>query len=146
MASLRRKLENVLERVGGLVGGLVCGFVACVAAFYFYGVYHFSFWTFVPVCCGVVPLFSLLGVLFPRPFLCFAMPALIFLGGGDPGGPSELPMRLELQRFALTAAFVFGMAALVFGSLFQVHVVFAAAAAVLLIYAVFAPGVFSHDE
>lgn len=133
--------ESVLHRILGVCGGLVCAFALGLVVYYIVVKLGGSLFWLLAATVISVPLFSLLGLCLFRYFALFFMPVFNFVSNGeiDDDG-NDLP---SFIRFGVSVGFLFALAALASGAVFQLDLVFALGMLLFLAYAFVTPKVFA---
>jgi hypothetical protein len=141
---LLKKFEVVLDRLFGCLGGLICAFVASLMAFYVRGVFHYHFLLWVAACIASLFVFSLLGLIWPRYFLCLAIP--VFNGFSNADDMTHLDDHSSWKEWLASLELFLALIALMVGALFQIHLIFAVGVFLFIGYAILAPRIFSDKK
>lgn len=144
MRELLKRLNGMLDRILGCLGGGVCAVAISLAAFYVCAVFQFHIIWLGFVSVVSLLLFSVLGLVLHRYFACFLIP--IFNAFANAEGHAHCNDGHSGRQWIAAVGLLLALVGLLFGALFQIHVMFAAGALLFVGYAVFAPRVFPNQR
>lgn len=134
---IKRKLSIFFEKLGSVFGSLVLAILSCFVGYYLYSIEAISLSIWIGSIIGALILFPIFGFFFPKRFILFIEPVLLFSFGSE-----DVAWTDSLRHALGLVILVFTYIGIVFGAIAQLPYVLIACGVVILLFLIFAPSIY----